>query len=141
MMTALGSQPQRPRRRVGTPSRVPALDPAGGTLVLWAQAQPTDKMLDRRPLTHVAADLAQDGQGCGAVNALDHRQVDAAVAEQGVADVEGRLVAGATAPPCLGLQLAAAAVVGEGLQVPLDAVVASATVGLVGIVQSQGQAQ
>ena len=99
-------------------------------------------MLDRGPLAHVPADLADNRQGRVLVDALDHRQIDAAETIQGVADIEvGMRLVLARAAAAGGWQLVAAALVRKGLQVPLDGRVAGTQLVLVKLVQVEGLTQ
>src|SRR5271167_2195735 len=92
VMTALGGQPESPRRSVLTTPNTPAFDLPRRATMLRTQAQPTDKVLLRMPLAHVDADLAQYRQGRALVDTLDHRQVHTTEAVQRIPYPKSRVV-------------------------------------------------
>src|SRR5262249_13201625 len=95
----LAGQTQGAGSAVLSAANPPAFDPAGRTLMLRTQAQPTGELLASRELRHVRADLAENDERRGLVDALDQRQIDAGHLEQPLADVETRLVVHAFALP------------------------------------------
>ena len=108
-------------RRAG--SHTPRQDLPTRELVLGTQPQPATEVFHAGPPVHVRTDLAEDDQGRAFFDPLDGRQVDAGQALERGAGIEPGFV-GLRVSAGLGGQGLPSALVGKGLQMGFDLLIA-----------------
>src|SRR3972149_1354588 len=85
----MGSEAEGGRGAVSAALGARGEDPAAGDLGAGAQAEPRGEVFFGRPAGHIEADLGDESEGDGSIDALDTGEVHAGDAEEGGAGVEG----------------------------------------------------